>query len=237
MGSSVHLVHRSSRRHEESRSSRKTLITVRNQPRELRALRVFVIARVNYSTPMRRASMSAFAALACVLAGSPLNGQSGAKNGEWPTYGGDLGQHALLAARSDQRRQLQQARGRVAVQDRQPRPAARVQARGDAADGERRALHDRRHAPRGRRARRRPPASCCGCTASAKARAARARRASCPAAASRTGPTARDERILYVTPGYRLVALNAKTGAPRSGVRQQRHRRSEAGRRSGDRSR
>ncbi len=35
--------------------------------------------------------MSAFAALACVLAGSPLNGQSGAKNGEWPTYGGDLG--------------------------------------------------------------------------------------------------------------------------------------------------
>ena len=25
---------------------------------------------------------------------------------------------------------------------------------------------------------------------------------------------ARDERIIYVTPGYRMVALNAKTGAP-----------------------
>ena len=24
----------------------------------------------------------------------------------------------------------------------------------------------------------------------------------------------REERILYVTPGYRLIALNAKTGAP-----------------------
>ena len=29
-----------------------------------------------------------------------------------------------------------------------------------------------------------------------------------------TGPTARgDDRVLYVTTGYRLVALNAKTGA------------------------
>ena len=51
-------------------------------------------------------------------------------------------------------------------------------------------LLDRRHAPRGRRARRRRPASCCGCTARTKARAARRRRASCPAAAWPTGPTA-----------------------------------------------
>ena len=36
-------------------------------------------------------------------------------------------QHPLLAARPDQRGQLQQARSRVALQDRQPRPAARVQ--------------------------------------------------------------------------------------------------------------
>ena len=28
------------------------------------------------------------------------------------------------------------------------------------------------------------------------------------------GPTASDERILYVTPGYRLVALDAQTGVP-----------------------
>ncbi len=29
----------------------------------------------------------------------------------------------------------------------------------------------------------------------------------------RTGPTASDERILYVTPGFRLVALDARTGS------------------------
>ena len=36
-----------------------------------------------------------------------------------------------------------------------------------------------------------------------------------------------DERILYVTIGYRLVALDAKTGQPHRVVRQGRHRRSE----------
>ena len=61
---------------------------------------------------------------------------------------------ALLAARSDQRQQLQQARGRLAVQDRQPRHAPRVQARRHAADGQGRRLRDRRHAPLGGRARR-----------------------------------------------------------------------------------
>ena len=44
----------------------------------------------------------------------------------------------------------------------------------------------------------------------------------------------REERILYVTPGYQLIALDAKTGAPRRRLRQERHRRSEAGRRSAD---
>ena len=42
----------------------------------------------------------------------------------------------------------------MAVQDRQFRHAARIQARRHAADGERRALHDGRDAPRRRRARR-----------------------------------------------------------------------------------
>ena len=45
-----------------------------------------------------------------------------------------------------------------------------------------------------------------------KARAAPPRRASCPAAAWPIGPTAREARILYVTPGYRLICLDAKTG-------------------------
>ena len=57
---------------------------------------------------------------------------------------GDAGEHALLAARSDQRGELRHARSGVAVQDRQPRPAAGVQLPVHAADGRRRALHDRR---------------------------------------------------------------------------------------------
>ena len=47
-----------------------------------------------------------------------------------------------------------------------------------------------------------------------RARAPPSRRASCRAAASSYWTDGRgDERILYVTTGYRLVALNAKTGA------------------------
>ena len=46
----------------------------------------------------------------------------------------------------------------------------------------------------------------------------------------------KEERILYVTPGYRLVALDAKTGNPVPGFGQQRRRRSEARLRSAARS-
>ena len=38
----------------------------------------------------------------------------------------------------------------------------------------------------------------------------------------------KEERIIYVTPGYQMVALNAKTGDPVPRLRQERHRRSEA---------
>ena len=47
----------------------------------------------------------------------------------------------------------------------------------------------------------------------------------------------KQERILYVTPGYRLVALDARTGQPVTGIRIERHRRFEDGFRSADRSR
>ena len=99
-------------------------------------------------------------------------------------------QHAVFAARSDQRRQLQQARGRLAVQDRQPRSAARVPVRVDAADGARRPLLDRRHAAGGRRARRGHRRAAVDAQRARRRRAARRRPASSPAAASRTGPTA-----------------------------------------------
>ena len=166
-----------------------------------------------------------------------LGAQAGAANGEWRSYGGDLGQHALLAARSDQRRQLQQARGRVAVQDRQPRPAPRVQLRGDAADG--RTACSTRPPARGARSSRstRRPARCCGCTARTKARAARRRRGSCPGRGLAYWTDGREERdpLRHA----RLPAGRARREDRRAGrrLRQERHRRSEAGRRPGDRSR
>ena len=66
---------------------------------------------------------------------------------------------------------------------------------------------------------------------SAKARAAPSRRASCPGRGLAYWTDGKgDDRVLYVTTGYRLIALNAKTGAPDPVVRQGRRRRSEGGR-------
>ena len=101
--------------------------------------------------------------LAAILAGVlwmsiGTSGQSNpapsTKNGEWPHYTADLRGTQVLAARSDQREQLQGPRGRLALQDRQPRHTSRIQAGRYAADGRRRAVHDGRHAPLRRRTRR-----------------------------------------------------------------------------------
>ena len=56
---------------------------------------------------------------------------------------GRLEEQPLLAVGSNQRRQFQQARSRLAVQDRQPRTASRIQARRNADRREGRSLHDR----------------------------------------------------------------------------------------------
>ena len=152
--------------------------------------------------------------LAAALGTSPVFGQAGAKNGEWPTYGGDLGNTRYSPLDQINAEQLQQARGRLALQDRQPRAATRVPVRSDAADGQRR--RSTRPPDRGAPSSRSTPApaSCCGCTARTKARAATAapRQLSGRGLAYWTDGT--EERILYVTPGYRLIALDAKTGAP-----------------------
>ena len=58
----------------------------------------------------------------------------------------------------------------------------------------------------------RPPASCSGFTAKTKASAGPWHLANSPAAAWPIGPTGPLERIIYVTPGYQMVALDAKTG-------------------------
>ena len=125
-----------------------------------------------------------------VLATPPIAGQSGAKNGEWTTYGGDLGNTRYAPLDQINAGQLQQARSGVAIQDREPRSAARVPVRVDAADGARRGLLDRRHPASGGRARRGHRRADVDAQRARRARAPRRRRASSPAAACRTGPTA-----------------------------------------------
>ena len=125
-----------------------------------------------------------------------------------------FGQHQVLAARPDQREQRQGARDRLAVEGRQLRPDPRLQLGSDAADDRRRALLHRRLAARRRRRR-------CGHRRDAVDVPPRRRRARRSAlresriAGSPTGPTARPTPgSCSITPGYQLVALDAKTGRP-----------------------
>ena len=101
---------------------------------------------------------------------------------------------------------------------------------GDAADGRRRAVRDRRHAARGGRSRRRHGRTAVG----ARRARGRTRRRRAPRQLSGRGlaywTDGSEERILYVTPGYRLIALNAKTGLRVPGFGTGRRGRSEAAR-------
>ena len=184
--------------------------------------------------------VSASLAMAVALAWlwSPVSGQGAGQpstsKGEWPHYTADLRGSTVFAARSDRRVELQQADRRVAVQDRQPRPVPRVQARRHAADGQRRSVHHRRHAPGGGRARRRRPARSIWVHSLREGK----RAAVSPRQLSGRGVSywtdgRGDERILYVD--HRLPPGRARTRRParRSVVRHQRHRRSEGRRGEG----
>ena len=153
------------------------------------------------------------AAWACLLwcAGLPVRGQSGARNGEWPTYGGDLGNtrySGLDQIRAANFNQLEIA-WRFKTDSLGPRPEYQFEgtplmAKGmlystggtrravvalDAATGELHWVHSENEGARG---------------------AAAPRQLSGRGLAYWTD--GREERILYVTPGYRLIALDAKTG-------------------------
>ena len=52
------------------------------------------------------------------LVSGQASGMPSTRNGEWPMYTADLRGIEVLAARSDQWHQLQQARSRVATEDR-----------------------------------------------------------------------------------------------------------------------
>ncbi|MEQ1946804.1 MAG: PQQ-binding-like beta-propeller repeat protein [Bryobacteraceae bacterium] len=145
------------------------------------------------------------------LAALPLAAQTGAKNGEWPTYGGDLGStrySPLKQVDASNFNKLQIA-WRFQTYNLGPRPEYNLQStplmvKGvvystagirravvamDAATGEMLWMHSENEGRRGQAA---------------------------PRQLSGRGLTywtdGREERILYVTPGYRLIALNAKTG-------------------------
>src|SRR5512145_721522 len=158
-------------------------------------------------------SLRILASLLVVLMWSTvrLPGQSGAKNGEWPTYGGDLGhtRYAPLDQINASNFSKLEVAWRFKTDNLGPRPEFNLQStplmvKGvlystggtrravvalDAATGELKWVHS---VDEGRRAETAP------------------RRLSGRGLAYWTD--GKEERIVYVTPGYRLIALDARTG-------------------------
>jgi len=153
-----------------------------------------------------------FGVICCGLVGLPAGAQQGAKNGEWRTYGGDLGNthYSPLDQINAGNFDKLEIAWRFSTRSLGPRPEFNLEttplmANGvlyatagtrrsvvalDAATGELLWTHSEKEGARGTAA---------------------------PRQLSGRGlaywTDGREERILYVTPGYRMVALNAKTGA------------------------
>ena len=151
--------------------------------------------------------------LCCLLAALPLTAQTGTKNGEWRSYGGDLGhtRYAPLDQINAGNFKDLEIAWRFKTDSLGPRPeyqfegtplmvhgivyttagSRRAVVALDGATGEMLWMHSENEGQRGRNA---------------------------PRQLSGRGlaywTDNREERILYVTPGYRLVALDAKTGVP-----------------------
>ena len=128
--------------------------------------------------------------------------------------GGRSWRDPLRTARSNQRRQLQPARGRLAVQDRQPRTSPRLQPAGQPADDQRPAVLHRRIAPRRRVGRCRNGELLWVHRIEEGARADNASRRLSGRGVGYWTDGKGDERIFYVSIGYQLVGLDAKTGLP-----------------------
>ena len=148
-----------------------------------------------------------------LLAALPATAQTGAKNGEWPTYGGDLGhtRYAPLDQINAGNFKDLEIAWRFKADSLGPRPEYQFESTPlmvhgmvyttagsrrdvvalDGATGELLWMHSENEGDRGRHA---------------------------PRQLSGRGlaywTDGRAERILYVTPGYRLMALDAKTGVP-----------------------
>jgi quinoprotein glucose dehydrogenase len=155
--------------------------------------------------------------LSLLLATLPLLAQTGAQNGEWPTYGADLGNthYSPLDQINAANFNKLQVAWRLKTDNFGPRPETNLQStplmvKGvlyttagtrravvavNAATGEVLWMHSEDEGARGANA----PRQLSG-------------RGLAYWTDGRPGST--DERILYVTPGYRLIALSAKTGLP-----------------------
>ncbi len=157
------------------------------------------------------ATIAAACVIACAVA--PLVGQSGAANGEWRSYGGDLGhtRYSPLDQINATNFGKLEVAWRFKTDSLGPRPeyqfestplmikgvlystagSRRAVVALDAGTGELLWMHSENEGARG---------------------------AAAPRQLSGRGlaywSDGREERILYVTPGYRLIALDAKTGAP-----------------------
>ena len=141
------------------------------------------------------------------------------KNGEWPMYTADLRGSKYSPLDQINAHQLQQARSRVALQDRQPRSASRDQARRHAASWSR-ACSMRppaRAAPSSRSTRRTGEMKWIYSMDEGERATRWAPRQLSGRGLSYWTDGKGDERVIYVTTGYRLVSLNAKTGQPVAG--------------------
>jgi quinoprotein glucose dehydrogenase len=168
----------------------------------------------NESNAWRNVSRFVLLSLAGILClAAAVWGQSGAKEGEWPTYGADLGNTRYRPL--DQINASNFSKLVVAWRFKTDNLGTRLENKLegtplmvngvlyatagtrravvalDAATGEQLWMHSEREGPRG---------------------------AAAPRQLSGRGlaywSDGKEERILYVTPGYRLIALDAKTGAP-----------------------
>src|SRR5262245_39761798 len=162
---------------------------------------------------LRKVAATLCVCVSVLSSGASLTAQSGARNGEWRTYGGDLGNthySPLDQINAGNFNQLQVA-WRFKTENLGPRPETNLESTPlmvngvvystagsrravvalAAATGELVWMHSEREGRRGDNA---------------------------PRNLSGRGlaywSDGREERILYVTPGYRLLALDAKTGHP-----------------------
>ena len=141
-------------------------------------------------------------------------GMPSTKNGDWTHYTADVRgtKYSPLDQINASNFNKLEVAWRFKTDNLGTRPEFKLE--GHAAGDQGRALHHGRHAPLGGRARRQDRRADLGAQLPRGQPRRRSRRASSRAAASSYWTDGKgDERILYVTTGYRLIALNAKNGA------------------------